>query len=219
MTDRLNAINRGLNKYGDPVDATLAYRQEIGAKISDLERATDDFSTLQAELAPLLKDLKRLGDELGARRQAVAKKLGPLVEKQLVQLGMEKAKFTVSLSAAAGTIPGETIPATPSGFDAVEFVAQTNPGQLAQPLRKIASGGELSRIHAGAQGILAASDRISVLVFDEIDANVGGGSGRSSGTGLRDLAAHHHSLCITHLPQIAVDADKHLTVRKEVAND
>src|SRR5215211_1661986 len=98
VTDRLNSINRVLNKYGDPVDTTLAYRKEIGDKIAELERATDDFSTLQAELAPLLKELKRLGEDLGAKRQAVAKKLGPLVEKQLVHLGMEKAKFTVSLS-------------------------------------------------------------------------------------------------------------------------
>jgi DNA repair protein RecN (Recombination protein N) len=219
VTDRLNSINRVLNKHGDPVDATLAYRKEIGDKIAELERATDDFSTLQAELAPLLKELKRLGEDLGAKRQAVAKKLGPLVEKQLIHLGMEKAKFTVSLAAAAGAIPGETLPATPSGFDAVEFVAQTNPGQLAQPLRKIASGGELSRIMLALKGILAASDRISVLVFDEIDANVGGRLGSVIGNKLRGLAGHHQVLCITHLPQIASYADRHLTVRKEVANN
>ena len=132
---------------------------------------------------------------------------------------MEKAKFTVALSPAAGTIPGETLPATPSGFDAVEFIAQTNPGQLAQPLRKIASGGELSRIMLALKGILAQSDRISVLVFDEIDANVGGRLGSVIGNKLRELAAHHQVLCITHLPQIASYADRHLTVRKEVAGE
>src|SRR4030095_7967897 len=128
-------------------------------------------------------------------------------------------KFTVSLTPASGTIDGDSLPATPSGFDHVEFVAQTNPGQLAQPLRKIASGGELSRMMLAAKGILAASDRISVLVFDEIDANVGGRLGSVIGNKLRRLAEHHQVLCITHLPQIASYADRHLTVRKEVTGD
>jgi DNA repair protein RecN (Recombination protein N) len=217
--ERLTTINRILNKYGDPIDAALAYRAEIGQKIEELERATDDFSTLRAEVEPLSNELKRLGEQLTAKRKAVAAKLGPLVEKELVHLGMEKAKFTVALSPAAGTIPGESMPATASGFDQVEFIAQTNPGQLAQPLRKIASGGELGRIMLALKGILAESDRISVLVFDEIDANVGGRLGSIIGNKLRSLATHHQVLCITHLPQIASYADRHLTVRKEVVDD
>ena len=219
VNDRLTTINRILNKYGDPVEAALAYRQEIGQKIEELERATDDFSALQARIDPLAKELKKLGGELTAKRLAVAKKLGPLVEKELAHLGMEKAKFTVTLSPAAGTIPGESLPATASGFDQVEFIAQTNPGQLAQPLRKIASGGELGRIMLALKGILAESDRISVLVFDEIDANVGGRLGSIIGNKLRSLAAHHQVLCITHLPQIACYGDRHLTVRKEVVDN
>jgi DNA repair protein RecN (Recombination protein N) len=99
----------------------------------------------------------------------------------------------------------------------VEVVARTNPGQLALPLRKIASGGELSRIMLALKGILAQGDRISVLVFDEIDANVGGRLGSIIGGKLRKLAAHHQVLCITHLPQIASYAERHLTVRKAVA--
>ena len=220
VNDRLNTINRVLNKYGDPIESTLAYRQEIGAKIEDLERATDDLSSLQSEIKPLAAELKKLGEELSAKRHAVAKKLGPQVEKQLAELGMEKAKFTVTLSPATGAIPGEpSLPATAGGFDQVEFVAQTNPGLLSQPLRKIASGGELSRIMLALKGILAASDRISVLVFDEIDANVGGRLGSVIGNKLRHLAGHHQVLCITHLPQIASYADRHLTVRKEVTGD
>jgi DNA repair protein RecN (Recombination protein N) len=123
---------------------------------------------------------------------------------------MEKAKFTATVTPSPEP--------TPHGFDHVEFVAQTNPGQLAQPLRKIASGGELSRIMLALKGILAQSDRISVLVFDEIDANVGGRLGSVIGNRLRHLAAHHQVLCITHLPQIASYADRHLTVRKEVVD-
>ena len=124
---------------------------------------------------------------------------------------MEKATCTVAFSAAPQPMP--------SGLDQIDFIAQTNSGQLAQPLRKIASGGELSRIMLALKGILAASDRISVLVFDEIDANVGGRLGSVIGSKLRHLAEHHQVLCITHLPQIASYGDRHLTVRKEVTGD
>lgn len=218
VNERLNAIQRVLNKYGDRIDATLAYRAEIGSKIEELERATDDFASLQAELKPLSDELKQLGAELSAQRQAVARKLRPLVEKQLAELGMEKATFTVELTPATANA-GDVLSATASGFDHAEFVAQTNPGQLPQPLRKIASGGELSRIMLALKGILAQSDRISVLVFDEIDANVGGRLGSVIGQKLRSLSEHHQVLCITHLPQIASYADRHLTVRKQVVDN
>jgi DNA repair protein RecN (Recombination protein N) len=214
VNERLNTINRMLNKYGDPIDATIAYRKEIGGKIDELERAGDDLTTLRRQLDPLQKELKQLGDDLTATRKAVAKKLSSLIEKQLAELGMEKAKFTVEVTPASVT--DDQLPATPSGFDQVEFIAQTNPGQTPQPLRKIASGGEMSRIMLALKSILAQSDRVSVLVFDEIDANVGGRLGSTIGSKLRKLAEHHQVLCITHLPQIASYADRHFTVSKHV---
>lgn len=216
VNERLNTINRVLNKYGDPIEATLEYRREIGGKIEELERTTDDLTALQRLLDPLRKELKQAGEELSGKREMLAKKLGPLIEKQLAELGMEKAKFTVALSPAA--MSADQLPATASGFDQVEFIAQTNPGQLAQPLRRIASGGELSRIMLALKGILAQSDRVSVLVFDEIDANVGGRLGSTIGNKLRHLAEHHQVLCITHLPQIASYADRHFTVSKQVTD-
>lgn len=219
VNDRLNTINRVLNKYQDTMEATLEYRKEIGGRIDELERATDDLATIQKQIDPLRTQLKSLGEELSAKRRSTAKKLGPLIEKQLAELGMDKAKFSVDLAAATPNIAGEDLPATASGFDQIEFIAQTNPGQLAQPLRKIASGGELSRIMLALKGILAQSDRVSVLVFDEIDANVGGRLGSVIGDKLKHLASHHQVLCITHLPQIASYADRHLTVRKQVANN
>lgn len=215
VEDRLNTLHRILNKYGGSVQQALAYRQEIGRKIAELERAGGDLSSLQTQIEPLSRELNRLGEELSQKRQTTAKKLGPLVERQLAELGMEKAQFDIDFSRwreADG-------PAGPSGFDQVEFMARTNPGQLTQPLRKIASGGELSRIMLALKGILAAGDRISVLVFDEIDANVGGRLGSIIGGKLRDLARHHQVLCITHLPQIAGYANRHLTVRKTVVRN
>lgn len=206
VEDRLNTLNRILSKYGGSIEETIEHRRELARRVETLERATTDLSSLQAELAPLEKRVLSLAKDLSAQREAVAKRLAPLVEKQLAELGMEKARFTISLTRSAEP--------QPSGRDLVEFIVQTNPGHAAQPLRKIASGGEMSRILLGIKGILARSDGVSVLVFDEIDSNVGGRLGSIIGTKLRRLASHHQVLCITHLPQIAVYADRHLTVRK-----
>jgi DNA repair protein RecN (Recombination protein N) len=206
VNDRLTLINRLLNKYADTVPLVLEYRAEIGAKITELERATEDSQSLNAQISSLTCQLKDLGAHLSAKRQAAAAKLSPMIQKQLAELGMEKARFTISVDRSEES---------PSGFDAVEFIVQTNPGLPAQPLRKIASGGELSRIMLALKGVLAQSDRVSVLVFDEIDANVGGRLGSVIGQKLRKLADHHQVLCITHLPQIASYADRHLTVRKQ----
>ena len=214
-TDRLNTINRVLHKYTGDIESAVALRADLAKKIASLENATEDLTALRESLAPFRKQLKQLGDELTAKRTTVAKQLGPLVERGLADLGMEKAKFAIAV-APATTTPDGPPAATATGLDHVEFVAQTNPGQLAQPLRKIASGGELSRIMLALKGILAKGDRVDVLVFDEIDSNVGGRLGSVIGNKLRGLAASHQVLCITHLPQIASYADRHFTVRKEV---
>ena len=214
VNDRLNTINRVLNKYGDPVEVALAYRADIGRQIAELERKTDDFASLRARIEPLEGELVRLGADLTQHRRAAAKKLAPLIERELSELGMEKARFTIDLR--TGGDAGARDCATASGVDQVEFVVQTNPGLAPHPLRKIVSGGELSRIMLALKGVLAAGDRVSVLVFDEIDANVGGRLGSIIGEKLRRLASHHQVLCITHLPQIASYADLHLTVRKHV---
>jgi DNA repair protein RecN (Recombination protein N) len=215
----LNTINRVLNKYGGTVEQTMAYRRDIGAKIAELSRATEDQSSLDKQIAPLQNELDALGRKLSAKRRAAANRLVPLVHKQLSELGMDKARFTIALDESPAPGRGADHGATASGYDQIEFVIQTNPGQLAQPLRKIASGGELSRIMLALKSLIAGSDRISVLVFDEIDANVGGRLGAVIGNKLRQLASHHQVLCITHLPQIACYADRHLTVRKNVTGD
>jgi DNA repair protein RecN (Recombination protein N) len=211
VSDRLNTVNRMLNKYGDSAAAVIAYRTEIGARIAELERSDDEMETLNARIAPLAAEVKSTGAALSRKRAAAAQKLAPLIEAQLSELGMEKAKFYIAL--ASDSEP------TASGIDAIEFIAQTNPGLSPQPLRKIASGGEMSRIMLALKSVLAGGDRVSVLVFDEIDANVGGRLGSIIGEKLRDLSVHHQVLCITHLPQIASFADRHFTVRKQVAGN
>jgi len=205
VSDRLNTINRLVNKYGDSITSVLLYRDQIAAGIAELEKQSDDLSEFQRVIAPLEGELAELAEDLSTKRRGAAKRLAPQIDRQLAELGMEKAVFTIQLN--------RDQPA-PVGIDAVEFIVQTNPGQAAQPLRKVASGGELSRVMLSLKGVLAAGDRVSVLVFDEIDSNVGGRLGAVIGQKLRDLARHHQVLCITHLPQIACYADRHLTVRK-----
>jgi DNA repair protein RecN (Recombination protein N) len=221
VNERLTVINRLASKYagrvnvteaaGDEVSAVLRYREEIGREIAALESDTEDLSELEGKLGPLETEARRLAGDLSAGRRKVAGRLAKEVEAALAELGMERATFQVQVE------PGDVLSST--GLDTVDFLAATNPGLSAGPLRKIASGGELSRIMLALKGILAAGDRVSVLVFDEIDSNVGGRLGAVIGTKLRHLARGHQVLCITHLPQIACYADRHLTVRKSQGKD
>jgi hypothetical protein len=195
----------------DDITLVLAFRDHLAREISHLESQTEDLSTLEASLAPLEAEARKLAAELSALRRKASTKLAKEVEAALADLGMERARFSVELAPASDL--------TPTGLDVVDFIVATNPGLPASPLRKVASGGELSRVMLALKGILAAGDRVSVLVFDEIDANVGGRLGAIIGSKLRALAAGHQVLCITHLPQIAAYADRHLTVRKSQSKD
>jgi len=214
IDSRLNTLNRLISKYGSgrggTLEQVLEYRRRIGEDIARLRGESVDRQTIEQQIAPLRDKLLDLGRRLSQQRRAAAERLSPLVETQLADLGMAEAKLTVDLQTAEE--PGEA----PTGLDTIELLVQPNPGQTPRPLRKIASGGELSRIMLALKGILAHTDRISVLVFDEIDANVGGRMGSVIGGKLRHLAAHHQVLCITHLPQIAACADHHLKISKTV---
>ncbi len=219
VEDRLNLLNRLVQKYGDatpgedPVASVLAYREQIGAEIASLREQDHDLSQIDREIAELEARLAEIGTSLTTARAKAAKKLKPLVEAQLQELGMADAKFTFDIQPSED--PGA------SGMDTVEIVVQTNPGQAFRPLRQIASGGELSRVMLAIKSILAGPDRISVLVFDEVDANIGGRLGSVIGRKLRELACAPRTggrqvLCITHLPQIAAFGDRHLRITKRV---
>ena len=213
VTDRLNALNRLIHKYGHGggLDAVIRFREEIDAQMKTLRAETADFQEIDERIEPLRARLAEVGEALTARRRAAADRIKPLIERELAELGMGHAKFDVAFGAAAGE------DSSPTGLDSIEMLVQANPGQSPRPLRKVASGGELSRIMLAIKSILADADRISVLVFDEIDANIGGRIASTIGTKLRLLAARHQVLCITHLPQIAAYADQHVKITKAVA--
>jgi DNA repair protein RecN (Recombination protein N) len=230
VAERLNTLNRLVQKYGDnaraedPVQPILELRERLSLEIEELQGRDDDLSRIDRRVAELEAQMKTIGEKLTLARRKAAKQLMPAVEKQLAELGMAEAKLTV---------PFDRVEDSPSGFDAVEWFVQTNPGQDARPLRKIASGGELSRTMLAIKSVLARQgdgQRISVLVFDEIDANIGGRLGSVIGKKLRQLAEppaaethrqiakspNHQILCITHLPQIAAFADRHFHIVKSV---
>jgi DNA repair protein RecN (Recombination protein N) len=209
VTQRLNQVNKLLDKYGGSQgrwDELQAYRAKIGAELAQLEQNEQDSTAMDAQIAAAQKQRDELGAKLTAARKLAAKKLAPLVEGHLADLGMKEAQLVIDLPPADHS---------PTGREGVEFMIAPNPGQPARPLRKIASGGELARVMLGLKSILAGVDRVSVLVFDEIDANVGGRMGTVIGEKLRTLAQTHQVLCITHLPQIAAYGQQHLSIHKE----
>jgi DNA repair protein RecN (Recombination protein N) len=221
------------------------FREKLEGQLTELRSAEQDGSQIDAELDRLERDLLAQADAMHTARVTAAGKLAKAISEQLGELGMAKAKVEFVFADSAADLPRSTgvspvsdaggdstnqntgkmpVPRhlgkiermSPAGYDQVEMLATTNLGQPARPLRKIASGGELSRIMLAIKGELARSDRISVLVFDEIDANVGGRLGSIIGGKLAALGRMHQVLCITHLPQIAAFADRQLTVRKDV---
>lgn len=212
ITDRLNALNRLIAKYGHgSLDDVLAFREEIAARIRELTGEGVDTEALTRRAAELERQVRERGASLHKARARAAAALKPLIEAELAHLAMNDARFDIEIEALDE--PG------PTGLDRVEMMIRTNPGQPSRPLRRIASGGELSRIMLAIKTVLAGAERISVLVFDEIDAKIGGRLGTIIGAKLRNLAQRHQVLCITHLPQIAAFADTHLRIVKHAGAD
>jgi len=211
--DRLHTLKRLADKYGPSETDILALREDLRSKIAALRAQEDDRDHLDAELESLSRQMIDLGRALSDARAKVAAKLQKKIETELRQLEMKSARLEVVVRPSEDD-QGRPSP-TATGLDEVEFLFAPNPGEPPKPLRKIASGGELSRVMLALKGVLAQSDRVSVLVFDEIDGNVGGRLGAVIGRKLAALADHHQVLCITHLPQIASFGRRQLTVRKE----
>lgn len=221
VESRLNTLNKLIQKYGPApgnrggtLDDVLAFRERLGVQIAKLRAQSDDMEHIADQIEPVRNELIEVGRKLTKARKAGAKKLCPLVERELAEVGMADAKLDVAIETNEEGAPGSS---EASGFDRVEVLMQPNPGQALRPLRKIASGGELSRVMLAMKSILAQTDRISVLVFDEVDANIGGRLGTVIGGKLRKLAEHHQVLCITHLPQIAACAEHHLKISKTIS--
>jgi DNA repair protein RecN (Recombination protein N) len=205
---RLAAIERLKRKYGGTIEEILRFHADVTARLAAVEHAGERREALRARIAALEAEYRERALKLRALRQRAARKLEKQVEAELGGLAMKGAAFRVSLA--------EAEPA-PHGLDAVEFLVSANPGEPPRPLDKVASGGELSRIALAVKTCLAARPRAGVartLVFDEVDAGVGGAAAEMVGRRLRQIAAADQVLCVTHLPQIAGFAVRHYAVEK-----
>ena len=209
LDDRLTTYQTLKRKYGPTVEAILQNAADWKTQLDNLRGRGKQRAELQSELDLVLKLVEKAGRVLRGKRENVADRLSECITKELVDIGFEHGFFDVQLRPCE---PG------PSGMDEIEFGFAPNAGEDMRPLRMIASSGEISRVMLATKAVLARHDRIPVLVFDEIDANVGGEIGGAVGRKLAQVAQHHQLICITHLPQVAACGTTHLAVSKSVVD-
>jgi DNA repair protein RecN (Recombination protein N) len=219
LEDQLDRLSRIKRKYGDTGAEILAYRDEAARELDSLERYEERLDRSQREYDEALEEAARVALALRSKRRSAATKLSNAISRELSSLGMGEAKVTVELAALEGgprelQIQGARL--SPTGIDHAELLIAPNRGEEAKPLRKIASGGELSRAMLAIKRVLAGLGPASLYVFDEVDAGVGGAVAAVIGRKIHEVAQHSQVLCITHLPQISAYADAHYRVHKEV---
>jgi DNA repair protein RecN (Recombination protein N) len=216
LEERLNLIHSLKRKYGATVPEVIAFGDEARRKLQSLEQRDAELSRLNAQLDQLTAELWRAGQALSAKRRKVIPQLSKSVSKQLGDLGIKQSHLDVALTTRPQSpIADGQSPMTSTGLDIIEFQFAPNPGEPARPLRAIASSGELARVMLALKTVLAAEDQIPVLVFDEVDANVGGETANAVGEKMQQIAQNRQVLCITHLPQVAAPASAHYLATKQ----
>ncbi len=216
---RLDEIGRLKRKYGESVDAILTLRARLDSDLANLARAGEDEGRLAERVDRLRTDLITRATDLAERRDQAVAKLEASVVAELAALDLQAAVFRVRLGreqAGPGdlSVGPQAWRLGPRGVDQAEFLFSGNAGEEARSLGRIASGGELSRTMLALKVVLAATDAVPVLVFDEVDAGIGGRTADTVGKKLREVARTRQVLCVTHLPQIAAYADQHFRVEK-----
>jgi DNA repair protein RecN (Recombination protein N) len=222
VEERLDTLVKLKRKYGGTIESVLETLASIQTDLAEVENIGDRIAETESALTATREELVGEATALSAARQKAAKKLSKRVEKELASLRMAETAFaveSVTIAADAHADPRQVDSGrllTESGWDRAEFMIAPNVGEALKPLAAIASGGELSRVVLALKCILAASDAVETLVFDEVDAGIGGGTAEVVGRKLRELARYHQVICITHLPQIARFAEQHLKITKAV---
>ncbi len=226
VQDRRAELSRLVRKYGDETDpaadqaaAVLAWGQQAAARLTTLEGDDDRIGLLSARRDELLAELVRSAGELSVARAAAADRFASEVSGELAALAMASAAVEVGVAqteveTGGLTVGGRTVAYARHGVDDVELLLRPHAGAPARPLQKGASGGELSRVMLAVEVVLAGTDPVPTLVFDEVDAGVGGKAAVEVGRRLAALARSAQVIVVTHLPQVAAFADQHLVVRK-----
>ena len=208
LEERVTLFESLKRKYGGSIAEVIAFGERAAERMRKIEGRDLELERLSQEIESARGEMERIGHALHKARTKAAPKLAENIRANLRDLGFRQSEFDVKLAALEE--------ARASGFDAVELLFSPNPGEPLKPLRLIASSGEISRLMLAIKSSLAAQDAIPLLVFDEIDANVGGEIANAVGEKMRKLAAEHQVLCITHLPQVAAAAATQFVVTKEV---
>jgi DNA repair protein RecN (Recombination protein N) len=217
VESRLASIDRLKKKYGSTLEGVLAYGAQCRRELEEAGTPEEQEQALEAERVTLVNAYFEKARDLSRQRRAAALDLQKKVRAELGQLAMEKTRFEVAFRPeSVPASPGDTATWTANGLETAEFLLSPNPGEDLRPLARIASGGELSRIMLGLKSVASLDARGLTLVFDEVDAGIGGRVAEVVGKKLRSMAARHQVLCVTHLPQIASLADRHYAVRKRV---
>ncbi|MFQ3548931.1 MAG: DNA repair protein RecN [Armatimonadota bacterium] len=206
VEERLDLIRTLKKKYGDTIDDILAYAENTKEKLKALETSEERSSELDTIIANTENELKEICNLLSSERKKKAKEFESLIQKELADLAMDKTKFVVSITESE---------IGPTGSDMIEFLISPNPGEPVKPLIKIASGGEISRVMLSLKSVVSAN-RVPTLVFDEVDAGIGGVTAQELGIKLSNLADSCQVLCVTHLAQLACRAKWHYAVDKLV---
>jgi DNA repair protein RecN (Recombination protein N) len=208
LEDRMALLQKLKRKYGSTIPEMLEFLEKARGRLSALENRDEILRKLDAEIEQSRRATMAAGEKLRSARQKAAAKLGKAITGHLRDLGFQHGEFSIEVNPALQ--PG------PSGIDVIEFGFAPNLGEPMRPLRDIASSGEISRVMLAIKAVLAKHDRIPVLVFDEIDSNVGGEMGNAIGSKLATVAELRQVICITHLPQVAAFGTQHFVVAKQV---
>ena len=223
----MNLIQSLRRKYGATLGDVIAFGEEAGKRLHSLEARDVELARINSAIQKIDADINRLGKGLSDKRRQVIPKLSKAVMNELSSLGFRQCRFDVSITTElygsydnAESLPGlqsdSKCNLRSSGFDSIDFQFAPNLGEPARPLRAIASSGEMARVMLALKTVLAVEDEIPVLVFDEVDANVGGETAHAVGKKMRQIADRHQVLCITHLAPVAAQATVHFVVSKEL---
>ncbi|MFC1578698.1 DNA repair protein RecN, partial [Thermodesulfobacteriota bacterium] len=222
VEERLDTLNKLKRKYGGSLEAVFSQLETIGGELSKVKNISHQIREVEENLAKLHDQLTRRVLELSQKRAQAAKKLAVKVVAELGSLNMSLTEFKALLQPIAtdektnSYLTAQESAISETGIDRATFMIAPNPGEELKPLAGIASGGELSRVVLALKAILAETDAVETIVFDEVDAGIGGGTAEVVGRKLSELARHHQVICITHLPQIAKFGEHHFSISKHV---
>jgi DNA repair protein RecN (Recombination protein N) len=224
LEERMDLLNKLKRKYGGSLEAVIEKQAAIEKELSQVENLSEKISELNSSLQTLQAKTGTLSKQLSTKRQAAAQDLSRLVETELATLKMNQTRFEVVLMPVVSNPSqdpflcfGERV-MTETGFETARFLIAPNIGESMKPMTEIASGGELSRIVLALKAILAETDSVATVIFDEVDAGIGGTVAEVVGRKLAKLARFHQVICITHLPQIARFGDHQFKIVKEIAS-